>query len=126
MSSSPLLVADRQPARGSVLAVSERFSSAPYERLFEDAQKIRAHRDAFATEVEAGNVPIATVFDRAGSDPVLASMKVLGVIEGQPDLKKVQTRRAFEDLGISESAHIGDVTAEQRMGLSAALEKHAR
>ena len=56
----------------------------------------------------------------------MATMKVLGAIEGHPDLKKVQTRRAFEELGISEGAHVQDVTAEQIAALPAALERHAR
>lgn len=108
------------------VSASDRFTQAPYEQLFADAAKVRAHRDAFADQVEAGDVPLTDVFSRAGADPVLASMKVLGVIEGQPNLGKVQTRRAFEELGISEAAHIGDVTAEQQAGLPAALERHAR
>ncbi len=105
---------------------SSLFDSAPYPELFAKADEVRAHRDAFMDEVVAGNVDMEAVFERAANDPRLASMKVLGAIEGHPDLKKVQTRRAFEELGISEGAHVQDVTAEQIAALPAALEGHAR
>lgn len=109
-----------------VTDVSNPFGEAPYPALFEKAAAVRAHRDAFLAEVVAGEVSMAEVFARAKSDPAVASMKVLGAIEGHPDLKKVQTRRAFEDLGISEGAHVQDVTDEQIAGLPEALAKHAR
>ena len=106
--------------------VSAPFAESPYPELFEKAASVRAQREAFLSEVEAGAVPLEAVFARASEDPVVATMKVLGVIEGHPDLKKVQTRRAFEELGISEGAHVQDVTAEQIAALPAALERHAR
>lgn len=106
--------------------MSSRFTDAPYPDLFVGAAKVRAHRDEFMDQVTAGEVSLDDVFERAAADPVLASMKVLGTIEGQPDYAKVQTRRAFGDLGISEAAHIGHVTAEQRAQLPQALEKHKR
>ena len=106
--------------------VSNPFEHDPYPDLFAKAAAVRAHRDAFMDEVVAGNVDMEAVFARAAEDPVVATMKVLGAIEGHPDLKKVQTRRAFGELGISEGAHVQDVTAEQRAALPAALERHAR
>ena len=110
----------------AVTDVSNPFDQDPYPDLFAKTDGVRAHRDAFTAEVEAGDVPLDSVFARASEDPVVATMKVLGVIEGQPELKKVQTRRAFEELGISEGAHVQDVTAEQIAALPAALERHAR
>lgn len=106
--------------------MSAPFTESPYPELFEKAAKVRAHRESFLADVEAGAVPLEVVFARASEDPVVASMKVLGAIEAHPDLKKVQTRRAFEELGISEGAHVQDVTAEQIAALPAALEGHAR
>ncbi len=106
--------------------VSNPFDQAPYPELFERAAVVRAHRDAFLAEVVAGEVSLDDVFSRAKNDAALASMKVLGAIEGHPDLKKVQTRRAFEELDISERAHVQDVTEQQIAALPDALARHAR
>lgn len=108
------------------MRVSAPFDSDPYPQLFEKAERVRRHREAFMAEVDSGDVSMADVFERAASDPAIATMKVLGPIEGHPDLKKVQTRRAFGDLGISEGAHVQAVTPEQIDALPDALEKHAR
>jgi len=102
------------------------FDRPPYPELFARAAAVRAHRDEFMDEVVAGHVDLEAIFERAANDPRLASMKVLGAVEGHPDLLKVQTRRAFADVGISERAHVQDVTAEQVAALPAALVRHAR
>lgn len=112
----------------SVVSVTDvnRFDQAPYPDLFDRAAQVRAARDAFQAEVEAGGVPLTTLFARGTSVPEIATMKVLGVVEGLPDYGKVQTRRAFGELGISEAAHIGHVTDDQIAALPAALQRHAR
>lgn len=103
-----------------------RFESDAYRSLFDRIAAVRAHRDGFVDEVVAGDVPLEGVFERAANDPVLAGMKVLPAIENAPELMKVQTRRAFGDVGIDEAAHIDSVTAEAIAKLPAALESHAR
>ena len=52
-------------------------------------------------------------------------MKVLPAVEGLPGLAKIQTRRAFADVGIDEGDHIGVVAASSVQGLPEALERHA-
>lgn len=105
---------------------SSLFDDSPYPELFAKVAEVREYRHAFMDEVLAGEVDMASVFERAAEDARLASMKVLGPIEGHPNLKKVQTRRAFEDVGISERAHVKDVTTEQIAALPDALQRHAR
>jgi len=105
---------------------SARFDEGKYPALFEGAAAIRAHREAFLAEVPASDLSLDDICKRAQTDPVLDSMKVLGVIEAMTSNGKVQTRRAFGDLGISEAGHIGEVTPEQWAALPASLEKHAR
>ena len=105
---------------------SARFGDGKYPALFEQAAAIRAHREAFLEEVAASDLSLDAIFERAEADPVLDSMKVLGVIEAMNSYGKVQTRRAFGDLGISEAGHIGQVTPEQRSALPTSLQKHAR
>ena len=103
-----------------------RFDEAPYPDLFVRAEQLRVDREAFRELVEAGEFDLAGVFAHADDAPAIASMKVLGLVEGIPGFLKVQTRRAFDDLGISEAAHVRDVSAEQREALPAALERHRR
>lgn len=102
------------------------FETAAYSTLFDKISAVRAHRAAFLEEISSGDVPAADVFERANVDPAVASMKVLPAIESLPDIGKVQTRRAFEDLGIAEDAHIGDIAPEAISGLGEALARHAR
>jgi hypothetical protein len=101
------------------------FDDPRYVDLFEGIAAVRAHRGAFLAEIKAGNVPLAEIFERGGSDPVIASMKVLAVVEGLPEAGKVQTRRAFEELHISEAAHVSGVSAATVDALPAALVRHA-
>ncbi len=101
------------------------FDDPGYVALFADAEAVREHRAAFLGEIKSGAVPLATIFERAAIDPVLASMKVLPAIEALPDAGKVQTRRAFEELDISEGGLIGDVSADDVAALPAAIERHA-
>lgn len=103
-----------------------RFETDVYVALFERIAAVQAHRTAFLDEVEAGNVSMKNVFERAANDPVLAGMKVLPAIEGSPALKKVQTRRAFADVGIDEADHIVAVDAAAIEELPGALDRHAR
>jgi len=104
----------------------QRFSEEPYRSVFGRVTALKARREEFYGEVEAGAFDLAELFAAADSEPAIGTAKVLGLIEAIPDFGKVQTRRAFGDLGISEAAHIDDVTTEQRAGLPAALVKHAR
>lgn len=102
------------------------FETPTYSALFEKISAVRAHRVAFLEEISSGGVSPVGVFERANVDPAVASMKVLPAIESLPDIGKVQTRRAFEELGIAEDAHIGDIAPEAIDGLGAALDRHAR
>lgn len=102
------------------------FETVAYSSLFERIADVRAHRAAFIAEVSSGALTIDEVFERARRDDVVSSMKVLPAIENLPDAGKVQTRRAFEEIGIAEDAHIGAVTAEARAALPDAMARHTR
>ncbi len=104
----------------------ERFASVEYESLFARIGDVRAARQEFLAEVEAGSVNLDGVFESAANRPVIAGMKVLPAIESLPDIGKVQTRRGFAEVGIGEGDHISDVGPDARTGLPAALERHAR
>ena len=101
------------------------FDDPGYTQLFADIDGVREHRAAFHAEITSGSMTLDMIFERAAADSVLAAMKVLPAIEGLPEAGKVQTRRAFEELGISEGALIGDVPADAVGALPAAIERHA-
>lgn len=105
---------------------SARFDSDSYKALFTDIVAVRDHRCAFLDEIAGGDVSLEAIFERATTDPVIAGMKVLPAMESIPDAGKVQTRRAFEEVGIEESDHIDAVSAASIAGLPEALRKHAR
>ena len=102
------------------------FEDPKYESLFASIAEVKAQRASFLQELGTGSLTLAEMFERACSEPVLASMKVLPAVEALPETGKVSTRRAFGDLGISEAGLIRDVSASQVEALPAAIESHAR
>lgn len=102
------------------------FETPEYDAMFEQIEAIRDHRSAFLAEVASGSLSLEDVFDRSVTDPVILSMKVLPAVETLPELGKVQTRRAFEEVGIEEDALVGHVEASQVAELPTALARHAR
>ena len=102
------------------------FDVPDYGELFDGIAAVRHYREIFRSEIENGRISLLGIFERAASDPIIASMKVLPAIEGLPEAGKVQTRHAFAELGISEAAHIGDVEQAAIDELATALERHAR
>ena len=102
------------------------FETDAYSSLFERIAAVRAHRVSFLSEVSSGALTLADVFERAEGDHVIASMKVLPAIENLPDAGKVQTRRAFEAVGIPEDAHLAAVAPDVIEALPAAMARQAR
>ena len=100
------------------------FDSSEHIATFASIDAVKEHRAAFVAELKTGSLSIANVFERAASEPVLADMKVLPAIEAIPGNKKVSTRRAFGELGISETALIGEVPQDAIGELPAAIERH--
>ena len=102
------------------------FETPQYDAMFEQIEAIRGHRAAFLTELASSSLSLEDVFDRSAVDPVISTMKVLPAVETLPEFGKVQTRRAFEQVGIEEDALVGHVEPSQVAGLPAALARHAR
>jgi hypothetical protein len=101
------------------------FDDLNYRALFEAIADVRTHRDVFLSSVKNGELSAAEIFARAQVDPVVNSMKVLPAVESLPEAGKVQTRRAFAELGIDEAALISEVPAEAAGALPLALERHS-
>ncbi len=102
------------------------FETDAYTKLFDRISATRAYREEFLAAVQGGEVGLHDIFERGATDPFVGSLKVLPAVEAVPGCGKVQTRRAFEDLGIAEDAHVGDVSETQVSELPEALERHAR
>lgn len=102
------------------------FETDSYQELFARIDAVRTHRNEFLAEIEAAPLACADIFERASVDPIISTMKVLGAIEALPDVGKVQTRRALEQIGVTEDSLIGDVPPSAAELLPSALARHAR
>lgn len=102
------------------------FETDAYETLFERIAAVRTHRDEFLAMVKTGAMTLEEIVARGADDPVIGSLKILPAVESLPEAGKVQTRRAFADVGIAEDGHIGDISAEQIAEMPQAMERHAR
>ena len=96
-------------------------TSADRAAAFADVATTRELRAAFVAEVQAGDVDLSAVFERADHDPVVGGMKVLPLLEALPGVGKVASRRALESAGIGESAQAGPIDETRRVALAAAL-----
>lgn len=102
------------------------FEHDGYQALFRRVIAVRSHRADFLEELGADSSTPADLFERAQHDPVVASMKVLPALEALPEVGKVQTRRALEEVGVAEDALIGAIQADAANALPDALARHAR
>jgi len=91
------------------------------ELVHQKAAAVRAHREAIEARVEQGELSLAELFVGADEDPVLAETKLLGLVESIPDIGKVQSRRAFESVGLAETVRVGAVTAASQAALAEIL-----
>ncbi len=102
------------------------FETDAYETLFERIAAVRVHRDEFLAAVKTGAVSLEEIASRGAADPNIGSLKMLTAVEAMPDSGKVQTRRAFADVGIAEDEHVDDVSPSQIADMPRAMECHAR
>ena len=97
-------------------------SPSPGRReVFERVSQTRAQRADFEALVEGGGVDLGAIFARAESDPVIAGMKLLPLLEALPEVGKVQSRRALAAAGIAESERAGAIEPDRRVALERAL-----
>lgn len=91
------------------------------ELVHQKAAAVRAHREAIEARVETGELSLDALFAGAGEDPVLAETKLLGLVESIPDIGKVQSRRAFESVGLAETVRVGAVDESTQTALAGVL-----
>lgn len=81
-----------------------------------EARRVRAE---IKEELKSGSLDLTGLLERADGDLVVARMKVLSVLESLPRLGKVKSRRAMEEIGISEKRRLRGLGSQQRAELLA-------
>lgn len=85
------------------------------------AARARERRDELREQLAGGSVGLGDVLDRARSDELTGSVKVLWALESLPGARKVQTRRRLVELGIDGATRLGALSDEQRAVLARAF-----
>lgn len=87
------------------------------QAALEKAAQARRARAELKERLKMGSLSLADLLSLAGSDEVVAKMKVLAVLESLPGLGKVKARRIMEEIGISETRRINGLGEQQRKKL---------
>jgi hypothetical protein len=87
--------------------------AAALERAAE-ARKVRAEVKEL---LKTGSMSMKELFDKAGSDDLVAGLKVESLIGAMPGMGKIKARRLMETLGIAENRRIRGLGDRQREAL---------
>jgi len=85
------------------------------------AAEARKVRSELLASVKSGESDLATVFDRAKADKVVAKTKVNQVLKAVPGLGAVKVAAIMEQAGIDPERRLGGLGERQREALLAAL-----
>ena len=89
--------------------------------VFDRIAAVRARRAEIHAAVVSGDLDYEGIFEVAGDDQVIASMKLLPLIESLDGVGKVQSRRALEALDLPETVFVAQVDDRARERLYALL-----
>jgi hypothetical protein len=81
------------------------------EAALEWAATVRRVRAEVLAGVEAGDLSLAAVLERAQEDPLVGMIHVLDVVEALPGWGKVVCRRTLDGLGIGHHTSVAEVDA---------------
>ena len=82
---------------------------------------VRTRRAEVLDAVRSGATDYEGIFELANSDPAIATMKLLPLIEALDGVGKVQSRRALEVVGLEETVLIRAVDGDVRADLARSL-----
>lgn len=91
-----------------------------------EAGRARTVRAAARTELKAGRLGLAELFERADSEPRLASMRVSALVESLPGYGTARTAALLAELRIAESRRIRGLGPKQRAALLARIQQTAQ
>jgi len=97
-------------------------TSGEREAAYAHIAAVRSAWAGYKQRVIDGDLSYDEIFAIAEQDPVLATMKLLPLIESIPEVGKVRSRRALDACGIGEAVTVADVEGDARVALRSALE----
>ena len=68
-----------------------------------------------------GSITLSELLDQAETDDMVASIKVLAVLESLPGVGKVKARRTMDEIGIADTRRVRGLGDQQRKALLGAL-----
>ncbi|MEO6702347.1 MAG: integration host factor, actinobacterial type [Jatrophihabitantaceae bacterium] len=92
----------------------------------EKAAAARSVRARVRAELKAGELSLAELFDRSGSDQALATMRVTALLESLPGYGKVRAADLLAELRIASSRRVRGLGPNQRAALLARIERTAQ
>lgn len=81
------------------------------------AAAVRRKRAEVKQLLKTGSLSMAELLEQAGSDPMVAGIKVSAVLASMPKTGKIKSKRIMERLGIAENRRIRGLGAHQRAAL---------
>ena len=103
-----------------VMPLPPRLSDDDRKAALAKAAKVRRVRSEIRTQLKAGTVTLAQLFEQLDDDMV-GKMKTLVVIESLPGVGKVKARRLMADVGIADSRRLRGLGDKQRAKLLSAI-----
>ncbi len=99
-------------------------SSEQRQAALDKAAASRRQRAELKEKLKMGSITLAELLEQADRDEVVASTKVVTVLESLPGLGKVKARRLMASLKISEARRIQGLGAHQREALLKEFDEH--
>ena len=85
------------------------------------AAEARRARAIVKDKLKTGELVFSQVLELAGSDELVAGIKVLAILESLPGVGKVKARRAMTEIGIADTRRLRGLGDQQRKALLGAF-----
>jgi hypothetical protein len=85
------------------------------------AAEARRARAVVKDKLKSGELSFPQVLDLAGTDELVAGIKILAILESLPGVGKVKARRAMTEIGIADTRRLRGLGDQQRKALLAAF-----
>ncbi|MFM7069530.1 MAG: hypothetical protein ACKOYM_08740 [Actinomycetes bacterium] len=77
------------------------------------ATGLRTVRARVLDDLATGRSTLGSVLTDAGSDPMIAAIKLGKVLESLPDARKTDTRRALAELGLDGQRRLSELSVDE-------------